>query len=133
MSRKPQNAKITTIIPSGMELEGTLKAKGGVRIDGRFRGQIDSESVVHIGEKAEVHADIKARVLFSSGRIQGNIIAVDQVALSLPGSVEGSISTRDLSVEKGVFLKGSCRIMDDEPRSIESPSQPLMTPLPSSS
>jgi cytoskeletal protein CcmA (bactofilin family) len=36
------------------------------------------------------------------------------VQLSLPGSVKGSIRTRELVLEKGVFFDGSCTIVEPD-------------------
>ena len=114
MSKDYRHAKTTSFLGAGTELEGRLEVRGGLRIDGRLKGHIESGSVVTLGETAEVEADVHAQVVVSSGRVVGDIIAAEHVQLSLPGSLTGSIRTRELVLEKGVFFDGSCTIVEPE-------------------
>jgi cytoskeletal protein CcmA (bactofilin family) len=61
-----------------------------------------------------VEADIHARAVISSGHVEGDIVSAEHVQLSLPGSVKGSIRTRELVLEKGVFFDGSCTIVEPD-------------------
>ncbi len=115
MSKDIRNVKTTSFLGEGTELDGNLVVHGGLRIDGKVRGSIKSGSVVTLGDTAHVEADIQAHALISSGRIEGNIVSDQHVQLSLPGSVKGSIQTRELILEKGVYFDGSCKII--EPKS----------------
>jgi cytoskeletal protein CcmA (bactofilin family) len=114
MSKDYRSAKTTSFLGEGTELEGRLEVRGGLRIDGKLKGSVLSGSVVTLGDTAEVHADIHARAVISSGHIEGDIVSAEHVQLSLPGSVKGSIQTRELVLEKGVFFDGSCKITEPE-------------------
>ena len=114
MSKDFRNAKTTSFLGAGTELEGRLEVRGGLRIDGRLKGHIQSGSVVTLGDTADVQANIHASAVVSSGRVVGDIIASEHVQLSLPGSVTGAIRTRELVLEKGVFFDGSCTIVEPE-------------------
>lgn len=109
-----RHAKTTSFLGEGTELEGRLEVKGGLRIDGKLKGSIHSGSVVTLGDTADVQADIHARAVISSGHVEGDIVSAEHVQLSLPGSVKGSIQTRELVLEKGVFFDGSCTITEPE-------------------
>jgi cytoskeletal protein CcmA (bactofilin family) len=114
MSKDFRHVKTTSFLGEGTELEGHLEVQGGLRLDGKLKGSIHSGSVVTLGDTARVEATIHARALISSGRIEGDIVSANHVQLSLPGSVQGSIQTRELILEKGVFFQGSCRIVEPE-------------------
>lgn len=114
MARDFRNVKTTSFLGESTELEGHLMVKGGLRIDGRLKGRLTSESAVILGDSAHVAADITAQALISSGRVEGDINAAEHVHCSLPGSVKGSIRTRELILDKGVFFDGSCRIIEPE-------------------
>ena len=109
-----RHAKTTSFLSEGTELEGRLDVKGGLRIDGKMKGSIYSGSVVTLGDSAHVEADIHARAVISSGHVEGDIVSAEHTQLSLPGSVKGSIQTRELILEKGVFFDGSCKITEPE-------------------
>jgi cytoskeletal protein CcmA (bactofilin family) len=114
MSKDYRSAKTTSFLGEGTELEGRLEVRGGLRIDGKLKGSVLSGSVVTLGDTADVQADIHARAVISSGHIEGDIVSAEHVQLSLPGSVKGSIQTRELVLEKGVFFDGSCKITEPE-------------------
>jgi cytoskeletal protein CcmA (bactofilin family) len=50
--------EITALLGRGTRFEGKLHFEGRVRIDGVFRGEIQSDDVLIIGEGAEVDAEI---------------------------------------------------------------------------
>lgn len=114
MSKDYRGAKTTSFVGAGTQLEGRLEVRGGLRIDGKLKGSVVSGSVITLGDTAEVEGDLRARAVISSGHIDGDIVSAEHVQLSLPGSVKGSIHTRELVLEKGVFFDGSCRIAEPE-------------------
>lgn len=115
MSKSLRHVKTTSFLGENTELNGRLTVEGGLRIDGKLKGAIHSGSVVTLGENAHVEADIHARAVISSGRIEGDILSAEHVQVSLPGSVRGAIQTRELVLEKGVYFDGSCKIVEPEP------------------
>ena len=114
MAKNLRNIKTTSFLGENTELIGNLTVDGGLRIDGKLKGTINSGSMVTLGDKAHVQADIRARAIISSGHIEGNILSAEHVQLTLPGSVKGAIQTRELILEKGVFFDGSCKIIEPE-------------------
>jgi cytoskeletal protein CcmA (bactofilin family) len=112
MAKEFKSVKTTSFIAEGTELIGKLTIKGGIRIDGRVKGDIFSESVVFLGDSAKVDANIQAKAIISSGKIKGDISSAQQVQISNPGSINGSIETKELVLEKGVFFDGSCKIIE---------------------
>ena len=112
MAKDYRNAKTTSFLAEGTKLVGHLTIKGGIRIDGQISGEIESESAVFVGDTAQVNANIRAPVVISSGKIVGDISSSQQVQITQPGSVKGSIETPELILEKGVFFDGSCKIIE---------------------
>ena len=53
--------KITGFFDKDTDIEGTLQFKGSFRIDGNFKGKINSDSTLIVGENGKVDADIMAR------------------------------------------------------------------------
>ena len=114
MPKDYRHSKTTSFLGAGTELEGRLDVRGGLRIDGKLKGSVHSGSVVTLGDTAHVEADIHARAVISSGRIEGDIVSAEHVQLSQPGAVKGSIQTRELVLERGVFFDGSCTIVEPD-------------------
>ena len=113
MSKIFSDVKTTSFLAEGTELDGVLEVRGGLRIDGRIKGEIRSESVVYVGEQADIRANISAEGVVANGKIRGNIRSARQVVLNLPGSIIGSVETRELILEKGVYFDGECSIIQE--------------------
>ncbi|MBT4286183.1 MAG: polymer-forming cytoskeletal protein [Deltaproteobacteria bacterium] len=103
--------KTTSFLSENIELEGNLYIKGGIRVDGKIKGILKSDSTIFIGEKAEIEAEITARSLISNGKINGKIVAQDTVKLNKPGMMNGEIYTCNIGIEKDVNFNGRCQIL----------------------
>jgi len=101
--------KITGFFDKDTEFKGELIFKGSFRIDGHFKGTINSESMLVIGEQGKVEADIKVGYLIVSGEIKGTIRATDKVEIHNRGRVIGTIITPKLAVEEGAYLEANCQ------------------------
>lgn len=101
---------VNSIIGEGSEFKGEFKINGLLRIDGKFRGSIDTDGKVLIGQTGEAVTDIKARVVVVGGIVKGNIYADERVILLSTGHIEGNIITNGLIMEEGVVFNGKCTI-----------------------
>jgi len=96
------------ILDRGSEFEGKLTFEGTVRIDGKFKGEINSEANLVIGESGKVDADIKVGSVSISGEVQGNVTAKNRIELHAPAVVKGNLHTASLVIEDGVTFEGAC-------------------------
>ncbi|MFP4081715.1 MAG: polymer-forming cytoskeletal protein [Candidatus Aminicenantes bacterium] len=110
--------KITGFFDRETRFKGDLSFKGSFRIDGHFNGKIDSESILVVGERGKVDAEIKVGHLVVNGEIKGNIQAVEKVVINSTGRVTGSVVTPKLVVEEGAFLEANCQTTDKVPQTL---------------
>lgn len=108
--------KITGFCDKDTEFKGDLRFKGSFRIDGRFKGKIDSDSILIVGEHGKVEADIKVGYLIINGEIKGNIQAKEKVEINSSGRILGTIVTPKLVVEEGAYLEANCQTTDKVPQ-----------------
>jgi len=116
-AREIDTNKITGFLDKDTDIEGNLSFKGSFRIDGHFKGKIDSESILIVGESGKVEADIKIGYVIINGEIKGNIQARKKVEINASGRVIGSIITPKLVVEEGAYLETNCQTTDQVPLS----------------
>lgn len=119
--------KITGFFDKDTHIHGDLNFKGSFRIDGRFKGKINSESVLIIGENGRVEADIKIGYVIIDGEIKGNIQAKEKVEIHSNGKVSGTIISPKLIVAEGAFLEANCQTTDKFPAA-SSPKPAGSTP-----
>lgn len=107
--------KITGFFDKDTEIDGNLTFKGSFRIDGHFKGKINSESILIIGEKGKVEADVNIGYIIINGEIKGNIQATEKVEINATGRVIGSVITPKLIVEEGAYLESNCQTSNQIP------------------
>ncbi|MGD8537214.1 MAG: polymer-forming cytoskeletal protein [Candidatus Aminicenantes bacterium] len=108
--------KITGFFDKDTEIKGDLSFKGSFRIDGRFKGKIDSDSTLIIGESGKVDADVKIGYMAIDGELKGSIQATERVEVHSNGRVIGTITTPKLVVEEGAYLEATCQTTDKMPQ-----------------
>lgn len=113
--REILDSKIAGLIDQGTEMKGDLTFKGSFRIEGNFKGTINSDSLLIIGERGKVEADIKVGQVVINGEIRGNVQAAERVEIHGKGRVYGTIQTPKLIVEEGAYLEANCQTMEAEP------------------
>jgi cytoskeletal protein CcmA (bactofilin family) len=102
-------SRLAGLIDHGTELKGELSFKGSFRIEGYFQGKIFSDSMLIVGEKGKVEADVKVGQLIINGEIRGNLQAKDRIEVHNKGRVFGTLATPRLVVEEGAFLEANCQ------------------------
>ncbi len=116
MEEKPSDEyKLTGFFDKNTDIKGDLSFKGSFRIDGRFTGKIDSDSVLIIGDNGKVEAEIKIGTIIINGEVNGTIEAKEKVEINSSGRVIGTVITPKLAVEEGAYLESNCQITDQIP------------------
>jgi cytoskeletal protein CcmA (bactofilin family) len=113
--REFEEDKITGFFDKDTEIKGEISFKGSFRIDGRFKGKIDSDSMLIIGDSGKVDADVKIGYMVIDGEVKGNIQASERVEIHSNGRVIGTITTPKLVVEEGAYLEATCQTTDKMP------------------
>ena len=99
---------IRAILDQGASFKGLLSFEGAVRIAGCFEGEINSpKGTLIIEPTAQVKAQAKVRVLVLSGRLEGDIQALEQVFMYPPAHFTGKVQSPSLKIEEGVIFEGS--------------------------
>lgn len=109
-ARQSEDNIVNSIIGEGSEFKGEFKINGLLRIDGRFKGTIETDGKVLIGKSGEAITDIKASIVIIGGLVQGNIFAGERVVMLSSGHVKGNVITPSLVMEEGVIFEGNCVI-----------------------
>ncbi|MBN1647221.1 MAG: polymer-forming cytoskeletal protein [Spirochaetales bacterium] len=113
-SREPQRVdRAVTRFSENTRFEGILKYANSLRIDGLFKGEIESPGSLYIDRDAIVRADIKVSSIRVQGAVHGNITARESVEILEGGKVFGNIRTRKLKIDDGVLFSGKCEMIKD--------------------
>lgn len=103
-----KDEKTGTVFASDLEVQGTVKFKSSLMIEGVFSGEIISEGVLTVGPSAKVTATIRTKTLVSRGEINGDVYADEQVVLEETAVHNGNITSPGIVIERGSTFNGSC-------------------------
>ena len=110
-----RNDDLTAYIDEGSEIEGTYTFSGTVMLNGKFKGEIQSNDILIIGEKGVIKATISAGTVLISGEVVGNVLATERVELRGSARVFGDVEAPVVVVEEGVLFEGHCRMTKTRP------------------
>jgi cytoskeletal protein CcmA (bactofilin family) len=105
-----EHAEITAFLGKGTEFKGVLSFNGTIRVDGKVEGEVVSKDTLIGGDEAFLQGEVSVGTLILSGKLVGNVNAVQKVHLLAPAVVEGNIKTPKLIIEDGVTLDGKCEM-----------------------
>ncbi len=107
--RELNETKLAGLIDMESEFNGDLTFRGSFRIEGSFKGTINSDSLLVVGERGKVEADVKVGQLVINGEIRGTLQAAERIEVHNKGRVFGTLLTPTLVVEEGAYLEASCQ------------------------
>jgi cytoskeletal protein CcmA (bactofilin family) len=105
---KVSNTAMPNHINSDTIIEGSIKAKGNLRIDGTFSGTLECQGRLVIGSTGKVDGEVKCENADVEGVLKANITVSDLLTLKSTSKVQGDILTKKLSIEPGATFTGSC-------------------------
>jgi cytoskeletal protein CcmA (bactofilin family) len=120
----PRLVALSTSVDESSELEGRLRSKQTVRIDGRVKGEVECDKTVLVGETAKVFANISADEVQIAGVVEGNIAARRKITLQRTAVVKGDLTTPGIVIEEGAQLKGRIVIGTDAQTAIDAAVEP---------
>jgi cytoskeletal protein CcmA (bactofilin family) len=105
-----------TILGQDSVFEGSIRVPHSLRIDGVFKGKIETSAMLTIGNDGMVEADIIAKSAIIGGKVTGNVAAEERVELEACSSLVGDLRTKDLVINEGAVFHGKCSMKDNQDR-----------------
>jgi cytoskeletal protein CcmA (bactofilin family) len=106
---KPQN-RIDSLIGAGTVVEGNMAFTGGLRIDGRVRGNVttanDQPSTLVLSEKAMIEGEVRVSHAVINGTVIGPIHGGEYVELQSKSNVTGDVYYRTIEIQLGAVVQG---------------------------
>ena len=109
MSNEISNAerRLVAWIGKAVRVEGKVISEEDLTIDGDVEGSIElGDHSLTIGQAATIRADLVAKTVTISGKVNGNVRAVDKVELRATGSVDGNITAPRFVMAEGATVMG---------------------------
>lgn len=109
-SEKPCNT-IDTLIGAKTELKGDIVFSGGLRIDGKIKGNImakgDDNSTLVLSEQAVVMGNVTVPHIISNGTIKGNVRSSGRIELQPKAEIAGDVYYKVIEMALGAVINGN--------------------------
>ena len=109
MSNETENPerRVVAWIGKAVRVEGKVISEEDLTIDGDVEGSIElGGHSLTIGPEARIRADLLAKTVTISGKVTGNVKAIDKVDLRATGSVDGNIAAPRFVMADGATVMG---------------------------
>src|SRR5512134_2415562 len=106
---KPHN-NIECLIGTGATVEGSIIFAGGLRVDGRVRGDViaaeGKPGTLVLSEQAQIEGEIRVSHVVINGTVIGPVHASDYVELQPKANVTGDVHYKTLEIQLGAVVQG---------------------------
>ena len=106
---KPQS-RIDCLIGTGTTVEGNIEFTGGLRVDGKVRGNVTAAEgkpgTLVLSEQAQIEGEIHVSHVVINGTVIGPVYAVEYVELQPKANVTGDVHYKTLEMQLGAVVQG---------------------------
>jgi cytoskeletal protein CcmA (bactofilin family) len=111
--KRQRTADAITVISAGSIVEGTLRVRGMVQIDGTIDGHLIAEGHVSVGPEGRIVGEVSADQLSVGGKVEGTLHARGHLHVLASGSVHGNARYASLQIERGGVMDGNASRLDE--------------------
>jgi len=108
-----KTAQLSTLIAEGVEITGDVAFAGGMRIDGRVRGDVigrrldtTTASLLVLSARGEIEGSIRCGDAVINGTVVGDLDVEHRLELQSDAKVTGTIRYRQLQMDVGASVQG---------------------------
>tara|TARA_X000000368_G_scaffold408804_1_gene389906 strand:- start:478 stop:858 length:381 start_codon:yes stop_codon:yes gene_type:complete len=112
MFQSKNNAGVlASIISKDVEINGDINISGDILIYGKVTGNIHSTGIINTAKGSSIDGDIKAKNIFISGSINGNLNIANKAIIESSGELNGNIKAAIITIEEGACFDGMCNML----------------------
>lgn len=109
-SRKAKNT-IDSLIGASTTIEGNIRFKGGLRIDGQVKGNVvgdkdDGATMLVISGQARIEGEVRVAHLIVDGEIVGPVYCSELLELQPKARITGDVHYKALEMHGGALVSG---------------------------
>ncbi|MBV8665625.1 MAG: polymer-forming cytoskeletal protein [Burkholderiaceae bacterium] len=120
MFGKSNKSTIDSLIGAATAIDGNLQFKGGLRIDGKIKGNVIADpseaSMLVISEEAKIEGEVRVAHLVVNGEIVGPVYSTELLELQPKARITGDVHYKALEMHGGALVSGKLtHELADEP------------------
>jgi cytoskeletal protein CcmA (bactofilin family) len=107
---KQTRARIDTLIGKNSRIDGDLRYKGGLHVDGEIRGNVlaeeGSESMLSLSQHGVIRGEVKVPHLVINGTVEGDVHAEKRLELGPEARITGDVYYNLVQIAVGATVNG---------------------------
>lgn len=117
-----------SLLGKGIEIKGTVRSKGSLRIEGAAEGNVECEGDITIGETAIMNCDVTAQNVTIGGTVAGTVKCYGRLELLPTARVKGDIIVNTLVVSEGAVFSGTTQMGEAAKEKLSAQPVPMSVP-----
>lgn len=110
MLGRKNKGTIDSLIGISTNIEGNVRFRGGLRIDGNVKGNViaegDDPSMLVISEHAKIEGEVRVAHLVVNGEIIGPVFSTELLELQPRARITGDVHYKALEMHGGALVAG---------------------------
>ena len=108
---KRSAAGSTSLLSKKVNIVGDIEGNEDLHVEGRFKGSIKITGNILVGPTGVVDADVEAENIIIQGKINGNVLARQQLEIQSLGQLIGDCSAQSIDIKEGAIFEGRSNML----------------------
>lgn len=101
----------TSLLSKKVNIVGDIQGNEDLHVEGRFKGSIKISGNIFVGQTGVVEADVEADNIIIQGKINGNVVARQQLEIQALGQLIGDCSAQSIDIKEGAIFEGRSNML----------------------
>jgi cytoskeletal protein CcmA (bactofilin family) len=107
---KQSRARIDTLVGRNSRIDGDLRYKGGLHVDGEVRGSVHAEegsdSMLSLSQHGTIRGEVKVPHVIINGTVEGDVHAEKRLELGPEARITGDVYYNLVQITVGATVNG---------------------------
>lgn len=115
-NKNKAQTRIDTLISTDTRLEGNISFSGGLRVDGKIRGDVSEASapaMLVLSEHGRIEGAVTVARIILNGEVQGPVRSSEFLELLAKSRVQGDVYYKSLEIHTGAIIDGKLVYMGE--------------------
>lgn len=106
-----KSAGSTSLLSKKVNIVGEIQGNEDLHVEGRFKGSIKITGNIFVGPTGVVEANVEAENITIHGKINGNVVARQQLEIQSAGELIGDCSAQSIDIKEGAIFEGRSQML----------------------
>ncbi len=115
-NKNKAQTRIDTLISTDTRLEGNISFSGGLRVDGKIRGDVSEDAapaMLVLSEHGRIEGAVTVARIILNGEVQGPVRSSEFLELLAKSRVQGDVYYKSLEIHTGAIIDGKLVYMGE--------------------